>query len=79
MLISEPPFVRWKSGLQNRLSGSDRDAFDDIAGDLAASAIVEAGGANVGVAGEELHVLDGDVLLEQGRDGGDTGRKQGRS
>ena len=39
------------------LIDGDGDAFDDVAGDLAAAAVVEAGGAGIGVAGQVLHVL----------------------
>jgi len=48
------------------LSGSDRDALDDVATDLGAAAVEEPGGADVGVAGENLYVLDGDPAKPSG-------------
>ena len=56
------------------ISLSDRDALDDIAGDLFVSPVVEAGGAGVGVAGEALHFIERDALGEQVGDDGDPER-----
>ena len=51
---------------------SDRDALDDIAGDLFVPAVVEPGGARGGVAGKELHVFERHSL-DQLPDGGGKG------
>ncbi len=44
---------------------SNRNPLHDIARDAPAPAIVNLGGPGVGVAGEVLHVLQRDVLIEQ--------------
>lgn len=53
---------------------SDRDSLDDVSGDLAVAAVVKTGGSGVGVAGEVLHVFQGDSLAEEVGDRGDSER-----
>ena len=50
------------------MSMSNRNSLHDIPGDLLGAPVVEPGGARVRVAGQALHVLEGDALLEQIRD-----------
>ena len=57
---------------KHEINGLNRDPLDYVSCDPAVAPIIEAGGSGVGVAGDALHVFEGDALLEQIRNGGHT-------
>ena len=58
---------------------SNRNPLHDVAGDLLVAAVVEAGGARVGVAGQALDVFEGQALLQEVGDGCDAEGMRGEA